>query len=465
MSSPRDPFATPEPAQTNFQFNDTPGHSTADNLDSSAVTPPGPTHDSGQNLAAAGAPMSTAYHGLETSPPEPYQWQEKDTSGSGRRKWLMLGAAAALLALIGIGVGVGVAVSHNHNNNSNKASSSSSGSGSGSGSGSNTNGSVVPQTDPNDPSTFIKDSRLHQVFYGLAYTPVGTQLPNCGATLADVITDVQLLSQLTDTIRLYGADCNQSALVLEAIKQTKVNLNVYLANYNVPDDGGAAYSRQLALILDALKTYGSDHVLGVTVGNEFMLNYLGAFGGGSDPNSAIGNQGAALLISNITDTRNQLKALNLKNTPKVGNSDAGSYFNTLVLEAIDYGMSNVHPWFASTTIQDAAGWTYEFFEETNVQPAALLPNKPTMYIAETGWPACNATGASQTDGSSNASVANLQYFLDTFVCQSNTNKTGYFFFEFQDQLWQELQFGGVEGCWGLFTDNKTLKSVNIPTCS
>jgi exo-beta-1,3-glucanase (GH17 family) len=118
-------------------------------------------------------------------------------------------------------------------------------------------------------------------------------------------------------------------------------------------------------------------------------------------------------------------------------------------------MSNVHPWFASTTIQDAAGWTYEFFEETNVQPAALLPNKPTMYIAETGWPAvragslpgiefnltpvsdqCNATGASQTDGSSNASVANLQYFLDTFVCQSNTNKTGYFFFEFQDQLWQ-----------------------------
>jgi hypothetical protein len=58
---------------------------------------------------------------------------------------------------------------------------------------------------------------------------------------------------------------------LEAIKQTKVNLNVYLANYNVPDDGGAAYSRQLALILDALKTYGSDHVLGVTVGNEFML--------------------------------------------------------------------------------------------------------------------------------------------------------------------------------------------------
>lgn len=450
----------------------------ADNLDSSAVTP-GPTHsaadsasrgsytlppsaDSGRNLAAE--PMSSTYRNLEPSPAEPYQWLEKDTSGSGRRKWLVLGAVAALLALIGIGVGVGVAVSHNHNN-SNKNASSSSGNGSGSGSGSGNNGSVVPQTDPNDPSTFVKDSRLHQVFYGMAYTPVGTQLPACGATLPDVITDIQLISQLTDTIRLYGADCNMSALVLEAIKQTKVNVGVYLAIYNVPDDGGVAYERQLALILDALKTYGTDHVLGVTVGNEFMLNYLGSNGGGSDPNSAIGNKGSALLISNITDTRNKLKALNLPKTLPVGNSDAGSYFSTLVLEAIDYGMANVHPWFANTTIQDAAGWTWEFFEQTNVQPASLLSNKPTMYIAETGWPACNATGASQTDGASNASVANLQYFLDTFVCQSNTNKTGYFFFEFQDQLWQELQFGGVEGCWGLFTDNKTLKSIDIPTCS
>ena len=91
----------------------------------------------------------------------------------------MLGAAAALLALIGIGVGVGVAVSHNHN--SNKSASSS-----GSGSGSGNNGSVVPQTDPNDPSTFVKDSRLHQVFYGLAYTPTGSQLPNCGNSLSEL---------------------------------------------------------------------------------------------------------------------------------------------------------------------------------------------------------------------------------------------------------------------------------------
>ena len=53
-------------------------------------------------------------------------------------------------------------------------------------------------------------------------------------------------------------------------------------------------------------------------------------------------------------------------------------------------MANVHPWFGNVSIQDAASWTWEFFQEQNVQPASLLSNKPTMYIAETGWPSVRA---------------------------------------------------------------------------
>jgi exo-beta-1,3-glucanase (GH17 family) len=49
-------------------------------------------------------------------------------------------------------------------------------------------------------------------------------------------------------------------------------------------------------------------------------------------------------------------------------------------------MANDHPWFANVSIDQAAGWTWQFFEQTNVQPAAALSNHPTMYIAETGWP-------------------------------------------------------------------------------
>ena len=57
---------------------------------------------------------------------------------------------------------------------------------------------------------------------------------------------------------------------LEAIEQTKVNMTVWLGNYPVPEDP-APYERQRDAIIDAIKTYGTDHISGITVGNEYIL--------------------------------------------------------------------------------------------------------------------------------------------------------------------------------------------------
>ncbi|KAG5646979.1 hypothetical protein DXG03_001702 [Asterophora parasitica] len=225
----------------------------------------------------------------------------------------IIGSVLGVIALIIAGVVVGVVVSKNH-----KSSSSSSG---------GSKGPAVNQTNPNDPSTFIKNPALHQSFYGLAYTPAGSQLPNCGNKLADVITDIQLISQLTNL----NPDTQ-----LEAIKQTKVDMKVWLGNYAIATDNGAAYQRQRDVIKAAIQTYGTNNIGGVTVGNEFMLNYLNA-NGGTVPDSPIGNQGAQILINDIQDTRSMLSSINV-NLP-VGTSDAGSYFNTEVLQAVDYGVS------------------------------------------------------------------------------------------------------------------------------
>lgn len=117
-------------------------------------------------------------------------------------------------------------------------------------------------------------------------------------------------------------------------------------------------------------------------------------------------------------------------------------------------MSNVHPWFANVSIDQAADWTADFFQENNVVVAQGLPNKPQMYIAETGWPSMSSDAGNANNGPSLASVDNLQVsacirmrvvwrslacvqkFLDTFVCQANTNGTGYFYFEFFDEAWK-----------------------------
>ncbi|KAK0480116.1 glycoside hydrolase family 17 protein [Armillaria novae-zelandiae] len=386
-------------------------------------------------------------------------WMEKGAStGSGKKKWVVIGGILGLVALIAIGVALGVTLSKKSSSSSTKSSSSSS-----------------------DPSSFTKDTNLKQSFYGIAYTPAGSQLPDCGNSLDDVISDIQIMSQLTTRVRLYGADCNQSALVLEAVKQTNVNMTVFLGNYPVSTDNDTAYDRQRDLIKSAIQTYGTDHIGGVTVGNEYILNYLNA-NAATDPNGAVGNKGGELLIANINDTRSMLSDLGV--SLPVGNADAGSYFNDLVLEQVDYGMANVHPWFANVSVDQSAGWTWEFFETNDVQLAQGLSNTPEMYVAETGWPTKSSDTADESNGPSTASVANLQVgeifdhavdfdsptlglqtFLDTYICEANTNGTKYFFFEFFDEKWKDEQYGGVEGWWGLFNANRTLKDgITIPDC-
>lgn len=87
----------------------------------------------------------------------------------------VVGSLVGLLVLIGVGVGVGVALTRNKSSSSSSTSSSSS----------STSGSTgaVNVTNPNDPSSFVKDSRLKHSFWGLAYTPEGSQLPSCGNSL------------------------------------------------------------------------------------------------------------------------------------------------------------------------------------------------------------------------------------------------------------------------------------------
>ncbi|KAF8638484.1 hypothetical protein AX17_002173 [Amanita inopinata Kibby_2008] len=392
----------------------------------------------------------------------PYDGYAKPISRGKRKRWIAFSVLATLIMLAIVGIVVGVTVAKKKENNrastGNQAASGTSPT-SNQGNGNNKPPIGGNPTNGNDPSVFPKDPNFHRSFYGMAYTPEGSQLPDCQNSLDGVIKDIQIMSQLTKRVRLYGADCNQSALVLEAIKQTKVDMQVWLGNYNLPDDNDAAYIRQRDVIKDVIQTYGTDNIAGITVGNEYMLNYLVKNGGG-EANSALGDKGAALLVPNIQDTRAMLQGMGLNKNIPVGNSDAGSFFNTHVLEAIDYGLANVHAWFAHVPIDGAAQWTNTFFEQQDVNVANGLPNKPQMYIAETGWPTKSSDPATASNGPSDASEANLQTFLDTFVCQANQAGIGYFFFELFDEKWKDVQFGGVEGWWGLL-NSEQVTSLSI----
>ena len=79
-----------------------------------------------------------------------------------------------MAGIIIIAVIVGVVVTDTKKNNKNLSANSVNGPSS---------NATVKQTNPNDPSQFTKDPNLHQSFYGMAYTPVGSQLPDCGNSL------------------------------------------------------------------------------------------------------------------------------------------------------------------------------------------------------------------------------------------------------------------------------------------
>merc|ERR1712072_1259964 len=70
------------------------------------------------------------------------------------------------------------------------------------------------------------DPNLRRSFWGLAYASEGVRLPYCGATQEEVTTDILQVAQLTPRIKAYGSDCNQTALIMQAIQDTNVDLTV-----------------------------------------------------------------------------------------------------------------------------------------------------------------------------------------------------------------------------------------------
>lgn len=66
------------------------------------------------------------------------------------------------------------------------------------GSGGSSSGSGSDVDVGSDPSKFEKDSSLHKSFYGLAYTPEGSLMPNCGNKLGGSLSG--------PLVRLFGAE-------------------------------------------------------------------------------------------------------------------------------------------------------------------------------------------------------------------------------------------------------------------
>ena len=391
------------------------------------------------------------------------EWLDQQTTGNKRLKWLVGGAIALIIVLAIVGGAIGAVVGAKKSSSTSVlsrppfspstpfSSSSSSDSTGTSLSGATTNSNSTTTTTSSSTAGLTKDSpsvkallnnpALHKVFPGIDYTPANSQYPAC-LTLPpsqdDVTKDVAVLSQLTPVIRLYGTDCNQTQLVLHAIAAlglTPASLKVWLGVWQ--DANATTNARQLAQMWDVLDTTSasaatsagtnSTPFAGVIVGNEVLFR--------QDMPLATLTELLASVRANLTRRGGPAALL------PVATSDLGSEWTPALAAAVDVVMANVHPFFAGVAAADAAAWTYAFWQGHDVALTPVVAAGPAsarrQIVSEVGWPSgggsdcgTDATGVAlacaDADAGSVAGVAQLNRFLEDWVCQSLANGTEYF---------------------------------------
>ncbi|KJX96424.1 glucan endo-1,3-beta-glucosidase btgC like protein [Zymoseptoria brevis] len=421
--------------------------------------------------AAAGAGMFKSMHANSAQPTggsygpvgqsaaDKSEWLRKQSTGRKRLKWWVGGLVAFLVvAAIAGGVVGGILGSRSSSGGGNSPSA----------------GRHDGILDKNSAEikALMNDDKLHKVFPAVDYTPYNAQYPACeipmgGPDQNNVTIDIALLSQLAPSVRLYGTDCNQTELVLEAIKlldiqQTmKVWIGVYLDGNQTTND------RQISKMYDLLDNYPHDSFAGIIVGNEVLYaKYLTATELGTQLESVRDN-----LIS---------KGISLP----VATADLGDNWDATLAAQSDIVMANIHPFFAGTVAEDSASWAYTFWTGKDVPLKTQKTDSvggityPTQIIAEIGWPTqggndCgDATSptygcTSDTDGAV-ASIDNLNTFMDGWVCGALANGTTFFWFEAFDEPWKhqfDTKANGWEPFWGIFDKDRNFKKgVTIPDC-
>jgi exo-beta-1,3-glucanase (GH17 family) len=346
-------------------------------------------------------------------------WLANQTKGKRKMK-LWVGVAIGLVVVLAVVGGIIGGVLGNKNSNN---------SGSGSSSGDDTNNASSDTAANGDLGknsaeiqALMNNKDLHKVFPGMDYTPWGTQYPLCltyPPSQNNVTRDMAVLSQLTNVVRLYGTDCNQTEMVLHAIDRLELtDMKLWMGVWI--DTNQTTIDRQLEQMYQILASTKDLSVFkGVIVGNEALYR------AGEDK-----AQSEQELITYLTDVRSNFSSLGY-DLP-IATSDLGDNWNAQLVQVVDFVMSNIHPFFAGVTAEVAASWTWDFWQSHDVVLTQGMPNVKQL-ISETGWPSGGGEDCGGTDGScqpgqsgSVASVDGMNTFMDNWVCQALANGTEYF---------------------------------------
>ncbi|KAH6651524.1 glycoside hydrolase superfamily, partial [Truncatella angustata] len=375
---------------------------------------------------------------------EQSEWIKKQEGGKKRWKWLII-VAVGLIVAGGIAGGV-VGALMNKKSSSNGQSASQD---------SDANGDL--SINSTEIQALLNNANLHKVFPGVDYTPINTQYPDCisnPASQNNITRDVAVLSQLTNVIRLYGTDCNQTEMTIHALKQLEMedDMRIWLGVWQ--DANTTTNDRQLSQMWDILDNYGDKYFEGLIVANEILFR----------------KQMNITDLGDLLDSvRNNVSDMNLN--LKVATSDLGDNWTAELASKSDAIMSNIHPFFGGINEKQAASWTWSFWQNHNT--GFMKTDAVDNIISEIGWPSqggtdCGSDTVTDCPDAAVASVDGMNQLMEDWVCDALTNGTNYFWFEMFDEPWK-IMFNtdseNWEDHWGLMDVNRNLKNgIKIPDC-
>ena len=369
------------------------------------------------NSTGSGARDASGQYGPVSKGPgdesdaEKSEWLNKQTSGRKRMRWIV-GTIIVLLIIGGIVGGVIGGIKRAKSGKSDATGVDSPGASTASeddGSG---------DLDKNSPAIkkLMNNPDLHKVFPGMDYTPYNAQYPACLSnppSQNNVTRDMAVLSQLTNTIRLYGTDCNQTEMVLHSIDRLaltdmKVWMGVWLGTNDTTN------TRGLQAMNDILSRQGADLFAGVIIGNEVLFR----------------EDLTETQLSQILSNAKQNLTANKIDLP-LATADLGDDWTAGLAAEVDVVMSNIHPFFAGVTADKAAEWTWDFWQKKDVVLTKGTSKKNV--ISEVGWPSgggndCGAVNCTSDSQGSIAGIKEMNTFMEGFVCQSLANGTDYFWY-------------------------------------
>ncbi|KAJ9079043.1 hypothetical protein DSO57_1000678 [Entomophthora muscae] len=269
---------------------------------------------------------------------------------------------------------------------------------------------------------------------GVTYSPYNAK----GCLSSDEIAvDLEAISQVTDRIRLYGADCDQSNQILSAIHGNGWNLRVVLGLWT--QAGEARLQSDLNAILDSLgDPVLSQAVQSIVVGNEDIYNGMSE----------------SQVISNLEHVRHTLR-LSGYGKYQVSYAEVFSLWTPNLVRHSDTIMASIYPFYSENkgypeSVAQAAITSLGQL----TQVAASLNASKTLIVGETGYP--NAGSAPAMFSTPNAT--NQCAYLNSFRC--NAGGLEYFFLEAKDGTWK----GGypTERHFGLMNSDGSLRCLITP---